>query len=491
MSEPYKEVKAGDPILAKDWNSIQSLIREHILTHTHGGGDSGAEIDVDLRSLTFGSELAVRKLEASDSLLVGPGSKPLLAINPQATNTEGSYQVNVAGTIRADQVRTARLDGVVELAAGNLAVSGSVGIGTAAPSDSKLKVGGDVQVAGALTVENSASIAMNLAVNGESALNGPVTMGPATAQSLTIAGQVSAGGPFVLKGHLDVSSSAVITGDLSVNGSTTLKRRLDVADDVGIKGRLDVSSSAVITGDLSVIGRTALNGVLTVTGSTALNGGLSIGQTAKISFGAQVRQMINLWNESYGIGVQNDTFYFRTGKNYAWYTGGTHDDGAMSAGTGGTAQMVIREGNVAIGANDPSGNRLKVQGGATYLDGALTVTGAANLNGGLAVNGLVTTSTLRVGGGAQIERFDDGALGSATTVVPTARAVKAYVDAQVSQANAQINQAMTQVTQLNDQLSRLRAIYERHQHKYVHYTYRDIANVNVQNTNDTQPPNPA
>ncbi len=98
--------------------SIQSLIREHILTHTHGGGDSGSEIDVDLRSLALGSELAVRKLEASDSLLVGPGSQPVLAVNPKATNTEGSYQVSVAGTLRAEQVRTARLDGVTSLAAG-------------------------------------------------------------------------------------------------------------------------------------------------------------------------------------------------------------------------------------------------------------------------------------------------------------------------------------------------------------------------------------
>ena len=362
MSEPYKEVKAGDPILAKDWNSVQSLIREHILTHTHGGGDSGAEIDVDLRSLTFGSELAVRKLEASDTLLVGPGSKPLLSVNPQATNTEGSYQVNVAGTIRADQVRTARLDGVLELAAGSLAVSGSVGIGTAAPSDSKLKVGGDVQVAGALAVESSVSIAMSLAVNGDSELNGQVTMGAATAKSLAIAGLLSAEGPLRLKGPLDVSSSAAIAGDLGVTGRTGLKGRLDVENDAGIKGRLDVSSSVTIAGDLNVTGRTALNGGLTVAGSTALNGGLSIPQAAKVSFGAQVRQMINLWNESYGIGVQNDTLYFRTGKNYAWYGGGTHDDGALSAGAGGTVQLVIREGNVAIGTSDPGGSRLKVQG---------------------------------------------------------------------------------------------------------------------------------
>ncbi|MFN8466293.1 MAG: hypothetical protein U0X20_12120 [Caldilineaceae bacterium] len=477
MSEPYKEVKAGDPILAKDWNSIQSLIREHILTHTHGGGDSGAEIDVDLRSLTFGSELAVRKLEASDSLLVGPGSKPLLSVNPQATNAEGSYQVNVAGTIRADQVRTARLDGVLELAAGSLVVSSSVGIGTAAPGDSKLKVGGDAQIVGALAVESSVSVGMSLVVNGESKLNGQVTMGPATAESLAIAGQLSAEGSLRLNGRLDVSSSAAITGDLSVTGRTGLKGRLDVDNDAGIKGRLDVSSSAAITGDLSVTGRTTLNGGLTIAGSTALNGDLTVGQAAKMSFGAQVRQMINLWNESYGIGVQNNTLYFRTGAHMAWYKQGAHDNGEFTAGAGGTTLMVIRnDGNVAIGTSDPGGNRLRVQGGATYLDGTLTVTGATTLNGGLTVNA-ATVGTLRVGTGMLIERFDDGTLGNSAAVVPTARAVKTYVDAQVAL--------------MMEQLKAFRTIYDRHQHRYIHYTYRDITAVNVQNWGDTQSPNPA
>ena len=114
--------------------------------------------------------------------------------------------------------------------------------------------------------------------------------------------------------------------------------------------------------------------------------------------------------------------------------------------------------------------------------------GAANLNSGLTVAGVVTAGTLRIGNGALIERFDDGTLGGAAAVVPTARAVKVYVDAEVSQlsaqvtqANAQINQAVAQVAQLSDQLIKLKALYEKHQHKYAHYTYRDITTVNVLN----------
>ena len=443
MSEPYKEVKAGDPILAKDWNSIQSLIREHILTHTHGGGDSGAEIDVDLRSLALGAELAVRKLEASDSLLVGPSSQPVLAVNPKATNMEGSYQVSVAGTLRAEQVRTARLDGVTSLAAGDLAVSGSVGIGTAAGGGYRLSIaGGDAYLGGALAVAGPAHLGGGLNVGGPTVLNGPLTTGPLAAESLQILGPVAAVGAASLSGGLSVTGTASLGGDLNVTGGTTL------------------------------------------------SGDASIG-TGKLLFGAQTRQMINLWRESYGIGVQNNTLYFRTGAHVAWYKQGAHDNGEFSAGTGGTPLMVIRDGNVAIGTADPGGNRLRVQGGATYLEGGLTVTGPSTLNGGLTVNGLATTATLRVGGGTTIDRFDDGALSNVTTSVPTARAVKAYIDAQVTQLNSQLSQATSLITQLTGQLNQFRAIYDRHQHRYIHYTYRDITTVNVQNWGDTQPPNPA
>ena len=41
-----------------------------------------------------------------------------------------------------------------------------------------------------------------------------------------------------------------------------------------------------------------------------------------LGFGSKTRQMINLWNANYGIGVQTWTHYFRTDKNFAWYKGG-------------------------------------------------------------------------------------------------------------------------------------------------------------------------
>jgi hypothetical protein len=157
MSRPYKEVKAGEPILAQDWNAIQSQIHEHILAHTHTGtGENGAKIDLDIRSLAAAADMSVRKLNAGEGLTVGAANQPLLAVNPAATNQEGNYQVNIAGTLRAEQVRTGRLDGVAELAAGKLDVRGpataeSLAVRAELNVGDRATLGGDLNVAGTVT----------------------------------------------------------------------------------------------------------------------------------------------------------------------------------------------------------------------------------------------------------------------------------------------------------------------------------------------------
>ena len=61
--------------------------------------------------------------------------------------------------------------------------------------------------------------------------------------------------------------------------------------------------------------------------------------TGNLSFGSATRQMINLWSTSYGIGVQSNTQYFRTGSGFAWFRGGVHSDTANDAGSGGVVAM--------------------------------------------------------------------------------------------------------------------------------------------------------
>jgi|GEM_PF-4518037 len=80
----------------------------------------------------------------------------------------------------------------------------------------------------------------------------------------------------------------------------------------------------------------------------------------------QLRQMINLWGTSYGIGIQPYTQYFRTEKNFAWYQGGSHDATELASGKDGKVLMTL------------SGNGdLKVS--ATIMDCMFTIkTGGRN-----------------------------------------------------------------------------------------------------------------
>jgi hypothetical protein len=90
--------------------------------------------------------------------------------------------------------------------------------------------------------------------------------------------------------------------------------------------------------------------------------------TGSLGFGAQVRQMINLWSTNYGIGVQAWTQYYRTDRNFIWYRGGVHNDGEMNAG-GGTIQMAMNDGRLGIGTSSPDRSLTVANAiGANYLN---------------------------------------------------------------------------------------------------------------------------
>lgn len=92
---------------------------------------------------------------------------------------------------------------------------------------------------------------------------------------------------------------------------------------------------------------------------------------ARMSFGSTTRQMLNLWAERFGIGIQNGTMYFRTDNHFAFHKGGVHADGALDPGAGGAAMLVIKDGNVGIGTADPGSYKLNVTGNVK-VGGAIT-----------------------------------------------------------------------------------------------------------------------
>lgn len=108
--------------------------------------------------------------------------------------------------------------------------------------------------------------------------------------------------------------------------------------------------------------------------------------TGSLGFGAQVRQMINLWLTNYGIGVQAWTQYYRTDRNFIWYKGGVHNDNEMNAG-GGTIQMAMNDGRLGIGTASPDRSLTVANAiGANYLnvkDGTHEILMGVDGNGGI------------------------------------------------------------------------------------------------------------
>jgi trimeric autotransporter adhesin len=80
------------------------------------------------------------------------------------------------------------------------------------------------------------------------------------------------------------------------------------------------------------------------------NGGVRLNGDTSQFFGSSTRQMVNLWGEAYGIGVQSSTFYSRTDVNgsFSWFRGGSHVNTANSPGTGGTELMRLNSGGLRV-----------------------------------------------------------------------------------------------------------------------------------------------
>jgi hypothetical protein len=129
-----------------------------------------------------------------------------------------------------------------------------------------------------------------------------------------------------------------------------------------------------------------LNASQTFGGANNFNAGVTLNPPANLSFGSQTRQMINLWNTEYALGVQGSAGYFRSGGDFFWYRGGSHSDANGNAGSGGVPLMSLKSsGNLGLGTTTP-GYPLEVQSG--FAVGRFTTT-----NGNGAVLILKNTAT--------------------------------------------------------------------------------------------------
>lgn len=75
---------------------------------------------------------------------------------------------------------------------------------------------------------------------------------------------------------------------------------------------------------------------------------LSLDFNACLNFGATTRQMLNLWNAEYGVGVQSATLYFRSNYDFCWFRGGSHSDTRSNPGGGALAMKLSNQGELTV-----------------------------------------------------------------------------------------------------------------------------------------------
>ena len=101
------------------------------------------------------------------------------------------------------------------------------------------------------------------------------------------------------------------------------------------------TNTPAVGSSLTVAGASTLTGALTVGGASTLNGNVSINPPASLSFGGATRQMLNLFGTGFGLGIQDNTLYARTGDSFAWHRGGTHSNTQYDPGAGGSLLMTL------------------------------------------------------------------------------------------------------------------------------------------------------
>ena len=152
----------------------------------------------------------------------------------------------------------------------------------------------------------------------------PMAMHARTSEAVT--GLVPAG---QISGTLDPS----ILGDGSIAGSMHFMPPSGPPFSVGSSDKVPGLNSDLLDGLDSAAFLQKSGGTMT--------GDLTLNAPAVVNFGSSVRQMLNLWDSTYGIGVQSDTLYQRTNNDFSWFRGGIHDNLRNNPGGGTEAMRLV------------------------------------------------------------------------------------------------------------------------------------------------------
>ncbi|MEG4292387.1 tail fiber domain-containing protein [Microcoleus sp. C2C3] len=224
---------------------------------------------------------------------------------------------------------------------GDALISGKVGIGTTAPQ-AKLEIIGtgttfysakktELGIRSELVTIKDGNVGIGTenpevklhVNNGNAIFSGNVNFGSTTRQMINLYEQTYGIGVQSSTMYFRTASQFALykggshNNDLAEPSGGTLQLMLDSSGNVGI-GTKTPSAKLDVNGDVKVAGN--------------------------LNFGSTTRQMLNLYGDGYGIGVQGATTYFRSSNHFAWFKGGSHNDASGDAG-GGRLQMTLESNN--------------------------------------------------------------------------------------------------------------------------------------------------
>lgn len=149
-------------------------------------------------------------------------------------------------------------------------------------------------------------------------------------------------------------------------------------------------------------------GDLSIANSLSIAKSLTVGQALSIEEGSNDQAISFTRDGSYGIGVQADTQYFRTAKNFAWYQSGSHNNTSLNPG-GGKVQMILNsEGRVGVGTSNPE----------ALLDVNGAIRSSSLVSSSLVVNGRLTVHHCSITTSQGVRFYDGSRQSSAATFKP-------------------------------------------------------------------------
>lgn len=199
-------------------------------------------------------------------------------------------------------------------------ISGKVGIGTVSPTQ-VLDVNGNANVSGTLS---TGSMIVDLPGNNAGSIANTLIFGINSGEGIG-------------SNRTPPTKSAPSENLWGLDFYTNFTKRMSISQ----SGKVGIGTPTP-TQALDVRGN------VDVSGSLAVGGNVSINPNSTLSFGSNQRQMINLWANEYGIGIQDFTEYFRTSGDFAWYLGGVHATPAGDPGLGGTTMMKLTSAGLSV-----------------------------------------------------------------------------------------------------------------------------------------------